>query len=394
MNCLLLAPTGVAALNVSGSTIHSALRIHQTEAGYQTLAFHDKDFNNQLAKIETLIIDEISMVSASLFTFISNLFASIHNSTQVFGGINVIVVGDLAQLPPVRGEYVFHSSIWHLFYPFFLNQPHRHQANSHFYQMLEEIRFGNISEETWNCLLQKANSYESQRSLLSLITTTHIVSYKQTANQLNLTINNALPVENDKFMVCEALDYINGVQQPIEMTQSDFKLKTNLPPSLRIQQGARVMFLNNSLIEKGICNGTIGIVTDFDKETLSVQVAFCVKIGIIHCWVSRYTSYFYAAGQPASRTQFPLQNAFALTVHKTQGLTLPNITLILDSHMFSAGQAYVSISRCPTWDNLNIASLHKDAFITDPSVIEEYNRLQMLAKQCLPHTIDIHANVS
>ena len=72
-------------------------------------------------------------------------------------------------------------------------------------------------------------------------------------------------------------------QQPTEITQSDFKLKTNLPPSLRIQQGARVMFLNNSLIEKGICNGTIGIVTDFDKETLSVQVAFCVQNGIIHC---------------------------------------------------------------------------------------------------------------
>ena len=69
--------------------------------------------------------------------------------------------------------------------------------------------------------------------------------------------------------------------------QSDFKLKTNLPPSLRIQQGARVMFLNNSSIEKGICNGTIGIVTDFDKETLSVQ-AFYVQNEIIHCWISHY----------------------------------------------------------------------------------------------------------
>ena len=94
--------------------------------------------------------------------------------------------------------------------------------------MLEEIRFRNISEETWNCLLQKANSYKPQRSLPSLITTIHIVSYKQTADQLNLTINNALPVENNKFMVCEAFDYINGVQQPTEMTQSDFKLKTYL----------------------------------------------------------------------------------------------------------------------------------------------------------------------
>jgi len=79
--------------------------------------------------------------------------------------------------------------------------------------------------------------------------------------------------------------------------QSDFKLKTNLPPSLRIQQGARVMFLNNSSIEKGICNRTIGIVTDFDKETLSVQV-FYVQNEIIHCgYLTTYTSYFYAAGQ-------------------------------------------------------------------------------------------------
>jgi len=383
-NCLLLAPTGVAALNVGGSTIHSALRIHQTEAGYQTLAFYDKEFSNQLAKVDTLIIDEISMVSASLFTFVSNLFASLHNNALAFGGINVIVVGDLAQLPPVHGQYVFHSSIWHLFYPFFLRQPQRHQTNSHFYQMLEEIRFGNISNETWNCLLQKTNDYKPQRSLPSLITTTHIVSYKQTADQINRIINNSLPIENEKFMICEAIDFVNGVQQLSEVTQSDFKVKTNLPPLLRIQQGARVMFLNNSLIEKGICNGTIGVVTDFDKEALSVQVAFCVKNGIIHCWVNRYTSYFYTAGQPASRTQFPLQNSFALTVHKTQGLTLPNVTLILDSHMFSAGQAYVAISRCPTWDNLNIASLHRDAFITDPNVIKEYSRLQKLAKQHLP----------
>jgi len=79
---------------------------------------------------------------------------------------------------------------------------------------------------------------------------------------------------------CEALDFINGIQQLSEMTQSDFQL-TGIITSV-----------NNSLIEKGICNGTIGVVTDFDKEKLSVQVAFCVKNGIIHCWVTHYTSYF------------------------------------------------------------------------------------------------------
>ena len=76
-----------------------------------------------------------------------------------------------------------------------------------------------------------------------------------------------------------------------------------------------------------------------------------------------------------------LENSFALTVHKTQGLTLPNVTLILDNNLFSAGQAYVAISRCSSWENINIITLHRDAFITDKRIIEEYQRLQLLVEQ-------------
>ena len=242
---------------------------------------------------------------------------------------------------------------------------------------------GNVSDYTWQQLVNKCNSYKPQYSLHKLITTTHIVPHKETANQINRIINNALPVENEKYMISKAIDYINDIEQPINLTQPDFKLKTNLLPLIRIQQGARVMYLNNSLIEKGICNGTVGIITDFDRNTLSIKVAFCIHSGIVHHWISRQTSYFYTAGQKASRTQFPLQNSFALTVHKTQGLTLPNVTLILDDKIFSAGQAYVAISRCSSWENLSIIALHKDAFITDKSVIEEYRRLQLLAEQSL-----------
>jgi len=140
------------------------------------------------------------------------------------------------------------------------------------------------------------------------------------------------------------------------------------------------MYLNNSLIEKGICNGTIGIITDFDKDASSVQVAFCVQNAIVHHWVPKYTSYFYASGQ---RTQFPLQNSFALTIHKTQGLTLQKTTISLND-IFSPGQAYVAISRCPSWDNLSISTLHKTAFTTDLNVIREYERLQHIAEQTQP----------
>ena len=93
---LLLAPTGVVAQNIGGFTIHSALRITQSESGFQTLACHNPEFKSELLKIQTLIIDEISMVSASLFTFMANMFGRIHENDMAFGGINIIVVGDLA----------------------------------------------------------------------------------------------------------------------------------------------------------------------------------------------------------------------------------------------------------------------------------------------------------
>ena len=144
---MLLAPTGVAAQNIGGRTIHSALRLSQSPSGFQSLALHNPVFKKELLQIQTIIIDEISMVSAALLNFVSQLFANIHSNDIAFGGINIIVAGDLAQLPPVGGTQVFHSTIWHLFYPLFLCQPRRQQDDKFFYQILEEIR---LSQSSWN----------------------------------------------------------------------------------------------------------------------------------------------------------------------------------------------------------------------------------------------------
>ena len=104
------------------------------------------------------------MVSAALLNFVSQLFANIHNNDIAFGGINIIVAGDLAQLPPVGGTQVFHSTIWHLFYPLFLCQPRRQQDDKLFYQILEEIRLGNISQSSWNEMTKKATNYNTLTS--------------------------------------------------------------------------------------------------------------------------------------------------------------------------------------------------------------------------------------
>ena len=231
--------------------------------------------------------------------------------------------------------------------------------------------------------MEKSENYNHNQSPDSLLTTTHIVGYCETSRQINDTICNLLPINNNKYLLAEAVDFLEGKRVSPDLTQTDFKLKTNMPPIVRLQQGARVMYLDNSLIKDGICNGTNGVITDLDKQQPSVQIAFCVQGAIIHKSITRKTTYFYSNGQHASRTQFPLQNSFSLTVHKTQSLTLPFITADLDQ-LFAPGQAYTAISRCPRWDCIHIMNLSKDSFIVDPDVIKEYGRLEQLASQPLP----------
>ena len=144
------------------------------------------------------------------------------------------------------------------------------------------------------------------------------------------------------------------------------------------------MYLKNNLSEHKICNGTIGIITDIDIEKLEVRVAFSVVGGIIDINIKKDTATFFINGKPSSRYQFPLQNSYALTVHKTQSLTLSEVSLSLDNQIFTAGQAYVALSRCPNWSNVHIASLYPSAFITDQSMIKEYERLEQKASVALP----------
>jgi ATP-dependent exoDNAse (exonuclease V) alpha subunit len=106
--------------------------------------------------------------------------------------------------------------------------------------------------------------------------------------------------------------------------------------------------------------------------------------GIVDLEVGTVINYFTINGNPASRQQFPLQNSYALTVHKTQGLILRDVSLSLDEQIFSAGQAYVALSRCSSWDHVQIATLNRSAFMTDPDVIAEYERLEGLAASPLP----------
>ena len=144
------------------------------------------------------------------------------------------------------------------------------------------------------------------------------------------------------------------------------------------------MFLNNKLFDECICNGTIGVVTKVsDRENVEVTFLTLTNISKIIIIVQKETCYFEINGKRASRKQFPLQNAFALTVHKTQGLTLPHVTLNVDESMFAEGQVYVAMSRAPSLENLRILDFDYRQLKISSAALEEYRRLEAVSVEGL-----------
>jgi ATP-dependent DNA helicase PIF1 len=371
---LLIAPTGVAAQNVGGQTIHSALHIRNTQTYFETLSHYNEQQQIELSQINAIIIEEVSMVSSILLSFISKLFAKIHKKSVPFGGIQTLLIGDLAQLPPVNGKQVFYAPEWQEFFPLFLTTSHRQHNDKLFYNILQEMRVGILSSQTINLINEKVLSYQNSTS----INTTYICGFRHEADSINNLICGFLPIfENisSGSLISVAVDYLNNVECEPKEYDKQFRHHTNLPSELTIREGARVMFLTNKLFNEKLCNGSIGVVTKLIDED-NIEVAFPIDSGINQVIVKKMTAYFELNGAPAQRTQFPLQNAFALTVHKTQGLTLPHATISLDEQMFANGQAYVAMSRATSWQNIEIRSFNPNAIKVDNEMLAELNRLQ------------------
>ncbi|GBC10775.1 hypothetical protein RclHR1_00990008 [Rhizophagus clarus] len=246
------------------------------------------------------------------------------------------------------------SSVWKVFYPLFLHESQRQDPNSDYVKLLQNIRFGNIDDFTWNMLQIKLNQTinASENTLENLLNTTHIVGHKEMAYQINQMICTMLPTEDDKHLISNSTDIVNGKIQNNAHYSTLIKQQTNLPSTVRLQVGARVIY----------------------RITRS-QMCILRPNAIVDMAVKKCTASFIINGASASRTQFPLINAFALTSHKVQALTLPDISLDLNSQMFEKGQAYVAISRCKDWNNVKIKSLSREAFVVDRLMIKEYERL-------------------
>ena len=369
---MVVAPTGVAALNIGGSTINSAFRI-----GFDTFPViqesKDPRFKKLLKNLELLVIDEISMVRAPMLDAISEILQIHRNSSKPFGGIHVFACGDLYQLPPVVKDHeetvIFekYDSVYffsaHNFQAieepsfFELTNSFRQQDDKEFYALLNNVRLGKNLENSIKKINKSCHNpeFDTESSLI-------ITSRKYRAEQINE----------------EMLNLIKGPATTAKSKEQGEFNENDLPAprELRVKEDAKVMFIKNDPDGRWV-NGTIGVVidsSDKNKKVIKVKVGkdvFKVKREEWNKVKYVYDDYNDEMEEEivSSFKQFPLKLGWAVTIHKAQGLTLESCSVDLGEGAFATGQAYVALSRCKTLESLNLYQelKIKDALV-DPDI--------------------------
>lgn len=378
---VVLAPTGVAAINAAGNTIHSFFQLpfapYIPGKGFLT---NDRKFLNMsrmkkrlISSMTLLVIDEISMVRPDTLDAIDSILRRLRNSSLPFGGLQLLLIGDLRQLPPVVKDDEWSMLKEHYSTPYFfeskalqragyksveLTVVYR-QSDARFLDILNAIRDGNATAETLAFLNRRCNpGFNPPDSEGYIRLTTH----NRTAGGINESRLRALTTPMFNY---EAT--IDG-----EFPESAFPADR----TLRLRQGAQVMFIKNDTGgARRYYNGLIGTVTSLSEEKICVE-----PIGggeTIDVEPAEWENTKYAVDESTGAItqqavgtfrQYPLQLAWAITIHKSQGLTFDRA--IIDAmHSFAAGQTYVALSRCRSLEGLVLDSpIPPSAIIIDHNV--------------------------
>lgn len=370
------ASTGISAVNIGGTTIHSWAGIGLANQPVEQIV--NNLYSAKLSKVrkkiiktKSLAIDEISMISAETLDILDTVFKEIRQNSQPFGGLQVLFFGDFLQLPPVnninrKSDFCFNSPTWDNlgFHNIILDKIFR-QSDDGFIKLLNNIRFGNIGENDLKILKSRVNIIDQGSTIRPTILTTH-----------NSKVENV----NNKFLKnIPHSEQIFNAEYKGDLNKIEFLKKNCLAyQHLKLKVGAQVMMIKNSLQKEGIINGSLGIVRDFSNKKNYPIVEFANnKIFTIspEDWLLEKFDYdTKSTSIEASITQIPLILAWAITIHKSQGLTLDKISCDL-SESFSAGQSYVALSRARNLEGIFIESINFSKIYADPEAINFYKRI-------------------
>ncbi|MCF8245501.1 MAG: AAA family ATPase [Saprospiraceae bacterium] len=358
---ILLAPTGIAALNIGGQTIHSFFGF-----GFQPYLPFDKELPNLsekidlLKKLDLIIIDEISMVRADIMNAIDLTLKKFLKSELPFGGKQILLVGDLLQLPPVLNnnkpeevliirenyetEFFFSAKVFEQFEVDVIElQTVYRQEQKDFVKILNNIRTNQAKEADLlrvNSRHKNGYSLDNNEEIITLTTRNVKVSHINTI-QLN-------KIDKPEFHF-EAKRTGTFIAE-----NSEKKLPTDL--LLKLKEGAQIIFVKNDSEKKWV-NGTIGKIVTVQADHIEVEV----KGGKYSIEPVTWEDIEYKWNKEENRiekevvgtfTQYPIKLAWAITIHKSQGQTFEKAVVDMDTGAFASGQTYVALSRCTTLDGI------------------------------------------
>jgi ATP-dependent DNA helicase PIF1 len=354
INYGLTALTGCAASLINGQTIHSFLLLGIDKSL--------KDIYNDLSKkyipkfkllksLNTLIIDEISMMSNELLELIDTLFKLIKSNNLPFGGIQVVMVGDFHQLPPIKGNYCFTSPIWDALnmHNIILTDLIRQKDDLILQEILEELRIGKISDKT----------FETLKSL----------NKTKFAGDIKPTKLFPVNANVDKINIKEfqKLVKINDGNTTTYKASSKYKIDNIETFDICLTLNAQIMVIRNISVENHLVNGTRGIVIGLLDN--------CVIIKDINNNIHNINYYTDINKNKKNNVSFmPLKLAYAISIHKSQGASIDCLELDLGNDIFVSGQTYTALSRATNINNIKIINIEKNSFFVNKKIIEFYEK--------------------
>ncbi len=370
----IVAPTGIAASHLNGQTIHSyfSLGIRDSiDEDFISNLLDKKYLQTRFKKLKILIIDEISMVSPNVFSSIDKILRAFKQSDEPFAGIQVILSGDFFQLPPISRNtdgkrFAWQSPSWKDLdlQTCYLEKKFRQDDNQLIF-VLDEIRSGNVSQKSHDILNARL-----QKDLDIDFTPTKLYTHNMDVDRIN---NDELRSIDDS---AEVFKYTSeGAKSNIEKL---FK-SALVQEELTLKKDAVVMFIKNNP-EKYYINGTTGVVIDFSKDEQKLPIVKLSNGYIVKVEYEDWKIENDSGKIQAKISQIPLKLAWAITIHKSQGMTLDAAQIDL-SKTFEVGQGYVALSRIKNIEGLKLMGFNDNALSVDPLILSIDPRIKQASKK-------------